>query len=117
MSNDTTPLTPTEALQAMRCWLEERGAHSSSRYAYERAWAHLDAIIARVEATPAPGRVVEVGEDGCRNCPAEKMSSRGSGRCGLPTADVRTQWRDVPKTCPLRSGPVTLRLREGGDEG
>lgn len=88
MSNEATPLTADEALQEMREHLDAivalaiacgdgngiRSAMSSKQ--------HLDALIARVEATPATGRVIEVGE--CE------------GR-------------------PLRSGPVTLRLREGGE--
>jgi len=53
---------------------------------------------------------------GCSRCPFEKRSPdqrMATKECGAPGADAYalTSATGAPNSCPLRQGPITVRLR------
>ena len=73
------------------------------------------ARVAELDA--GAGRGVEVAGMGC-NCPAnaiEEEQGEVIGQiCWFPFGpDACDPWGEIPETCPLRSGAVTLMLKEG----
>ncbi len=64
------------------------------------------------------GDTVEVTSDGCDVCPVRTVAYDGEIRCRLLPlvtglyVGLDTGANPVPHWCPLRKGPITLRLKE-----